>query len=355
MPRCTVENFICPNCHTQLQQNSDELFHCPECQIEFSILAGEIPILISQPEHYLAGEHHLVSSEIQQLRQTSAYYHQVAQQTEIRRETLESIALGLEKNAELLESLQRSLPVSSVEIEEHQLALGADLFSSLRKDWSGEPECEEYNQIVFATIEKEVAQLNPQRPLILGAGTGRFLCDFAAKFPNCVGVDLSATMALAFQHLLQHGQLNAFLLMQGNFHRAVEECTAIQAKRNFSTGTPDYIIANASQLPFPDQHFDLIVSNYFTDMLPLSMWLGEASRVLAPQGKLIHFVPLGYTFPQIEEHYSADQLPDAFAEAGFRISEPKFIRTSFFENSRRFNRFQIDNLLFTATPKSATG
>lgn len=321
---------------------------CERCHGIFPIIAGTIPVLVQDPEVYTAGERQLIQHDAARFQATSDYYLQVAETTDIRQQTLRELASGFMQNARLLTELSEMLPAESQGIKDHGLSLGADLFASLRKDWSGAEETEAELQIAIMAILDILSQSPPQRTLVLGAGAGRIMCEIDARFPGTVGIDLSSALATAFAKLCQQGQFTAYMLHQGNFLHNADECDAIDARRELAAGNPQYVVADASVLPFPDGSFDAILANYFTDILALSKWLPEARRVLAPGGQIIHFGPLGYAFPEIAEHYAVDQLSSAFGKYGFEISEPEFVRSSFYANRHRLNRFDLDNLLFTA-------
>lgn len=349
-PAELATTFCCPHCRSILPAQRGASLSCEHCQVIFPFIAGTIPILVKDPDVYIAGERQLIQHDAARFQATSDYYLQVAGTTDIRQQTLRELATGFMQNGKLLTELSEMLPAETLGTVDHGLSLGADLFASLRKDWSGAEETEAELQIAITAILEVLSQAPPQRTLVLGAGAGRVMCEIDAIFPGTVGIDLSSALATAFAKLCQIGQLTAYMLHQGNFLHGADECDAIHAHRELAAGNPHFVVADASVLPFPDGSFDTILANYFTDILALSKWLPEAKRVLAPGGQIIHFGPLGYAFPEIAEYYSVDQLSSAFGKYGFAISEPKFVRSSFYANRHRLNRFDLDNLLFTARP-----
>lgn len=339
--------FCCPSCGETLQQVEAGPFGCPQCAITFPLLAETIPVLVPDPQKHLAGEQLLLTNEAAQYQATGEYYRDAAKRTNIRRATLNALGEGLIFNAGLLRSFAKSLPTADVQVERHAPPLGADIFAALRKDWSGLNETEAELRIAHQAICDIMRQSPPERTLVLGAGVGRTMCELDAVFSNVYGIDLSVAMVLSYARLCREGNLDAFLLHQGNFLQGDQECERVVAQRERAGGEPCYLLADAAKLPFANSSFDAIVMNYFTDMVPLSVWLGEARRVLREDGRMIHFGPLGYAFAAIEEHYAVDQLPTAFQQHGLAMSTPQRIRTSFHANNRRLNRFDIDNLLFT--------
>lgn len=340
--------YACPTCKLTLARGPDSSLECEQCGAHYPFVDAALPILVSTPYEHIAGERYFLKHDANQLKLASEYYLAEAKNTGIRRETLAHLGQGLLHNANLLTRFAAALPHSDLQVEEHGMALGANLFAALRKDWSGFAETENEVAAIFETIDNKLAKVQPSTTLVLGAGTGRTLCMIDEKYSGTYGIDLSTAMGTAFRCLDVDRQLDAYLLQQGNFLRAADECELIRANRDLTGGTPKYAIADAASLPFGDASFDAVVANYFTDMLPLSLWLPEVVRVLKPTGQFIHYGPLGYAFPHIAEHYAADQLPIAFTQFGLQMSEPEFIRSSFYGSSKRLNRFDFDNLLFTA-------
>lgn len=347
--------FACPVCSGQLVHTYEsEKLSCLSCCVKYPILNRLSPVLMESPDAYLRGEKEALEREASQHHSIAEYYLNKAAETTIRRKVLRQLAAGLRLNGSLLQAMSAVLPSNFGEMPVKTGALGGDLFACLRKDWGGSEETEQELRLAQQAIFSRLEPLCPESTLVLGAGLGRLLCEIDARFPVAIGLDISSAMAIAFGKLCQQNELQGYLLHQGNFLRGEDECERIVARRQLASGSPSYVIANAGQLPFPDATFDAVISNYFTDMLPLSQWLPEAKRVLKPAGKLIHFGPLGYVFSQIDEHYAVDQLSEAFGVHGFVITPPVLIRNTFYASNRRLNRFELDNLLFTASHAEPT-
>jgi SAM-dependent methyltransferase len=109
-----------------------------------------------------------------------------------------------------------------------------------------------------------------------------------------------------------------------------------------------YAVADATALPFADRSWPLVVSAYFTDVLPLSRLLPELWRVLAPGGRFVHVGPLGYHFDDLAEHLPADELVDAFRFAGFEVGPRRWMTSTHHRLPGSLFTGSFENLVFTA-------
>ena len=105
-----------------------------------------------------------------------------------------------------------------------------------------------------SAVEPIIRSIRPSRALDVGTGTGRYLSLLSAVGARTVvGVDLSLPM------------------LHRNAHARSRVC------------------GDACRLPFPDASFDLVCSSLMAgDLEHLGEWIGEAARVLAPDGHLVY-------------------------------------------------------------------
>lgn len=73
-----------------------------------------------------------------------------------------------------------------------------------------------------------------------------------------------------------------------------------------------------------DRSQSALVSVYFTDVLPLRIYLAEARRVLKPGGIFIHVGPLIYHFNDESQMLTPDEVLAVFREYGFVIQTNEF-------------------------------
>lgn len=132
-----------------------------------------------------------------------------------------------------------------------------------------------------AALISRVGGLTPEsRVLEIGVGTGRIALPVSRYVKAYFGADISAKML-----------------------------ARLNAKRN---GAPVYAVqADATRLPFPDNSFDVAVAVHVFHLIPA--WqtvLDELSRVLRPDGKLLHcYGGRMATFPPLMTAWNA-VIPD---------------------------------------------
>ena len=67
---------------------------------------------------------------------------------------------------------------------------------------------------------------------------------------------------------------------------------------------------------------DIIISIYFTDVMPIENYINEIQRVLKKDGLFIHFGPLDYHFEKIEQRHSLQSLINIFKKNKFHLVNP---------------------------------
>ncbi len=311
---------------------------------------GELPVLVDDPVRYLTGERAVIQHIMGTTRETAAKYRACAEEGGMRGSTLRAIVEGLDHDIAFLDRLEKAIPPVSTELDIYVPATASDLFGNLRRDWGGAPESEEELTIMRDAVMGAVRDRPPQNALLLGAGAGRLLADLALEYPNVVGLDLCLSLGLSAVLLDREHTLDVYHLLGGNFYRAEDEAERVTCRRNASQGELNYILADAVRMPFADHQVDTVFSLYFTDLIPFSQLLPEIRRVLRPDGRFIHFGPLGYAFTGENEKYAVDQIPAALTEHGFRMQSHDFVTCPFLANRHRFNQLTFDCLLFTAIP-----
>ncbi len=337
---------VCPVCGQPLTDGLELV--CADCDLSYPVLAGSLPLLVSDPATYLTGERALLEQLSSQNRQVAEAYRGRARAGGPRAEVLRSVAMGLDHNAALWDRIHALLPARGTAVRSYTPPPASDLLGHLRRDWSGAAEAEREVGVILAAVGEALERHPVERLLVLGAGAGRILACLAERYPFVTGLDLSCAMGLAFTIMSEEGALSAYNLIHGNFHRAADECERFTAQRTLSSGQPRYIIADAGRIPFGEAVFDAVCAIYFTDLVPLSRLLPEIHRVLGKHGRFIHFGPLGYAFDDVGEYYAVDQLSDVLASHGFSTCEPRYVHNTYFANANRLNDYAFDNLVLEA-------
>jgi ubiquinone/menaquinone biosynthesis C-methylase UbiE len=133
-------------------------------------------------------------------------------------------------------------------------------FNERAQDYESGPRALWHNRIVNRCADVALgAHQVSLRVLDVGCGTGALLRQMNARLPNVlelVGVDPAIEM--------------------------------VRLARDRAEGVEQFIQANAEQLPFPDGHFDLVVStNSFDHWVDQERGLREVARVLQPEGRFV--------------------------------------------------------------------
>jgi ubiquinone/menaquinone biosynthesis C-methylase UbiE len=133
-------------------------------------------------------------------------------------------------------------------------------FNERAQDYESGPRALWHNRIVNRCADVALgAHQVSLRVLDVGCGTGALLRQMNARLPNVlelVGVD-----------------------------PAIE---VVRLARDRAEGVEQFIQANAEQLPFPDGHFDLVVStSSFDHWVDQERGLREVARVLQPEGRFV--------------------------------------------------------------------
>jgi len=225
------------------------------------------------------------------------------------------------------------------------------LFTLLRRDWGGIPECEEEVQTLLQALSTELPRDLPPNAniLVLGAGLGRISDELATKYNHVVSIELSAPLLISAAHV-RKTPIQAFEVSTRHTRRAEDQAKAFTAawKLPEPLSASRLVLADATELPFHHEWADLVISVFFTDVVPPRRLLPEVRRVLRPGGRFIHLGPLGYHFDDADDHLSADELLREVDGHGFEVHEPRWITSTHECDERSIYECRFHNLLFSA-------
>jgi SAM-dependent methyltransferase len=109
-----------------------------------------------------------------------------------------------------------------------------------------------------------------------------------------------------------------------------------------------FLVADAAALPFPDASLDAVFSIYFTDVMPIAKLAPEITRVLKPGGCMVHFGPLDYHFDDFSDCLSAEEVRDALANHGLRVSKERRVPLGHLSAADEMLRTSYENWAFSA-------
>ena len=235
-------------------------------------------------------------------------------------------------------------------------AISAFSIGYLGRDWGEGAEHQEQQQIC-QLIEQELQGLPIERSgetaLFLGCGLGRYAVDLAPHYQQVEAFDASLLMIWCIEHLMQVDQWEVLLKAERNCRRiedtieaytiaiAPEQKALIREKVHF-------FVANAKNIPLPDQSVQHLYSIYFTDVLPLTELYQSIERLLLPEGLFIHFGPLEYFFNDEREMLTAEEVRLFFEHQGYTIHTDRFFPSKHLALANSMRHRVYDNWFFIA-------
>ena len=262
---------------------------------------------------------------------------------------------GYERAAGLAERLQQAYQTNDEIIQEIANELEAHLSTShireaylndkasplaymvnniyLIRDWGQTPGGESEIAHITEQLAGALAQSAPDTPsdsdaiLFLGAGMGRVACEVAGRIPGRVyALDNSVTMAYTADKVRRQ-DIPFFEINLKNVeapeNMVVEHLASVGACKAGpeAASRVQYLLGDASKLPFADNSLSAVVSVFFTDVIPLPMLLKEVKRVLKPNGVFVHYGPLEYHHEDARFMFSLEETRSMFARQHFDVSD----------------------------------
>ena len=364
--------FACPRstCRAALQPSvtpEGGALVCPACAERYPLM-GTLPVLAPQPARHLAVEAIRLRRDLGWFQQQGGLLASAEQRFPRRAAARRRVRSALERTSscfiEILATLVSHVDRAAVVEVAAQPFRDGDAYgarricSLLRRDFGGEPEGEaESGSLVCAVREELNACRAPShRVLVLGCGAGRLAEELASDGAAVTAIDLSAVLLLAALRLRDR-PLELCDLQTRNARDAASQARIFTARprgrRAPSSRAVRYAVADATAMPFADRSWPLIVSVYFTDVVPLSRLLPEIWRVLEPRGRFVHVGPLGYHFDDPAEHLGADELVDSFRDGGFDVGPVRWQPSTFHRCPGSLYAGSFDNLVFSARKAKA--
>ncbi|HVT08507.1 MAG TPA: class I SAM-dependent methyltransferase [Polyangia bacterium] len=332
----------------------------------YPALADELPVLVPKASRHLAAEAIRLRRDLSWFQQQRSLLAAGERRFPRRAQTQERIRVALERTSdcfvEILAAMVSHLdPAAVVEVAAQPLtdsgAYGARrICSLLRRDFGGEPEGEEEVKTLARAVQAELRATHRagDAVLVIGCGAGRVAEELAATGRAVTAIDLSAVL-LSAARLLRARPLDLCDVQTRNARDAASQAEAFVASyrppltsAGVDAARVRYAVADATAMPFQDESWPVIVSVFFTDVVPLSKLLPEIWRVLTPRGRFIHVGPLGYHFDDPAEHLAADELLDAFRFGGFEVGPTRWLPTTYYRTPGALCVSTFDNLVFSA-------
>ena len=330
--------------------------------LELQGVTGELAILLRRPAETLARQALALERSIGEMAVRIDAGRTSAQRRPERAQALAHVRQALEVNVKWLIQLRdlvlpilspKALLAAGSQPERRVSSYPAErLFTLLRRDWSGACECENEVQSLLQALRSTMPASMGRRStriLMLGAGLGRLADELAGEYSEVHSIELSLPLALTAA-LLRQSSIAAYDVRTRHARNVDDQAKAFVATRphRLSAATSRITVADATDLPFVNGFADVVISAYFTDVVPPRKLLSEVRRVLRPGGRFIHLGPLGYHFDDTDDHLSAEELLTEVAAHGFVVSAPRWVTTTHECEARSIHECRFHNLLFSA-------
>jgi len=227
------------------------------------------------------------------------------------------------------------------------------LLAYLRRDWGHRAESEAEVAGIAGAIREQIRCNATERrtAVVLGAGFGRIAHELLSDFDEVVALD-SSILIVTLYALLRDAPLAVYEVNVANVRDHTGNAVRTDVQFDEPRGEVRFAVADVSAAPIEDGSVDVIVSAFFSDVVPLSRYVGEVRRMLRTGGIFVHFGPLGYHFTEREEQYSADEFMVALAAHGFQTHPPEWVGSTLLKSAGRLDEARFDSLCFT--PREST-
>ncbi|NSL88339.1 methyltransferase domain-containing protein [Chitinophaga sp. Mgbs1] len=362
-----VTLFQCPVCGNPggLPEAVAGKICCSSCHTAFPLLQQEIPLLLKSPEAYLGNLCLLYEREQRELQERKAAVDNSKKIHPYQHNRLDNIGKALEERISDLSLLQQEV-MQHITITDILKEIGKDGqtgyihdYSYLRRDWCRLPEGEAEIAHLLTVLAGEINTWHPtcEQLLVLGAGTGRIAWELTLHARQVFALDKSYSMISHFARILKEDFYFRYLSTKGisSSSGVVHLLRATLDRSDTARSNRIHcLVADAATLPFPDSSADVIVSVYFTDVIPLHSYLAEIKRVLTPGGIFIHYGPLDYHFTDITQYLTPEEVHTAFLHAGFEVHAGQHSRQApHLEMQEATIRKYYSNHVFTAVNTKA--
>ena len=364
-----LADIVCLNCRNVVTlDRSPGLLTCPSCQHTYPVF-DHIPILLQDPDSSLAaahGQHQaLIEGNLKWLENT----RDAAGRQPNRAALLNRAINAYESNNRYLNELQTAIErqLSKSKIEElkegDRLPRQYDLDEGIvffHRDWCWTERAEAEIAKIVDTIQDLVSDFaeDVDRVLVPGAGAGRFACELAATYDNCLAFDYCVHMAQIFYGLLDRDLTLHKVNFRSNVVKtddvvvkdtlSVDERGSNRIRSQLQQGNLSYIITNALDLPLPGNSLSAVVCVYFIDIVPLKTHLNEIRRTLKPGGLFINIGPLRFMRGDVANMLSGEEILSLFRESGFDILAEGTVTNTQLTSSPVITSVLSHNFMFVA-------
>jgi len=334
----TAENTLhtisaCPRCDKTPLSLQESGYHCAACKTKFPDIGG-IPWLFADPDATLGEWRNRLHFSLQQLA------HEEKRLTaelkngnlhELTQRRLERLETATRKHRHTLQELLSPIDVQTMQVSyESHLALRTRLpgdqglntyYANVHRDWVwGGIENEASLQQIISALETSGGTESGQT-LVLGSGACRLAydvhCETSAE--RTVALDFNPLLLLIAQGLVRGEELQLY-----EFPLAPKSLDDVAILRTLKApkklqGDFNLVLADVLRPPFAPASFDTIITPWLIDIVSekLPVFAARINQLLKPGGRWINFGSLAFDSPARADRYSAEEVVEIVAAAGF--------------------------------------
>lgn len=359
----TKEIFVCPACLELLEHTeSTRRLNCTKCQAKYPIIFDDVPVLVPASNKFLASQ---VIQYERYLREQKNFIHQLKDNGQVNslrdKQTIDSIIKAVTLNnksaLELKEQIELHLSTADIldSVLDQPIVQNKYLFdlNYLRRDWSGQGESE----MEIGLIRSNIVPLI-QRPgdmtkpvLFLGAGLARVAADVASIVDSVYAIDSSVSMAYLFSKVKREDVNFAEITFKnGNRSESIVDfqTASVSKTTGHKANQVKYVLSEANHLPFRNESFSAVVSVYFTDVIPFDQGIKEIGRVLAKDGRFIHYGPLEYHFDKRALMFSYEEIKKIMTKRNFEMEFENSVEHAHCVSRNTLSKKVYTNWIFSA-------
>ncbi len=319
--------LACPRCDAPLEHRSQEYF-CTGCKVGFSEFDG-IPFLFSEPAAAWNAWRGRINHELARL---AAQSEQLKQELDTpglldsSRRRLERLLSASNDQQRRLRTLMASmLGASPPAMRASYLALRTRLptdqglntyYQNLHRDWVwGGDENSRSCELVSSLLPGESNCM-----LVLGAGAGRLAYDLhqARDSGQTVALDFNPLLLSVAKRAAQGDSVSLWEFPIAP--RRMEDCAVLnEITASRARSGLEFVLADALRPPFVAGSFDVVVTPWLSDILPVD--LGELAarinRLLSTGGCWINFGSLAFAQPAFSLRYTLQECVGVVRARGF--------------------------------------
>ncbi len=334
----TAENTLhsilaCPRCDKTPLTLKKSGYHCGACKTGFPDIGG-IPWLFAEPDATLGEWRNRLHFSLQQLAHEEKRLAEELKTDnlhELTQRRLKHLEVATSKHRQILQQVLSPIDIQTMQVSyESHLALRTRLpsdqglntyYANVHRDWVwGAAENEASLQQITAALETS-GGTETGETLVLGSGACRLAydlhCETDAK--RTVALDFNPLLLLIAQRLVRGEELQLYEFPIAP--KSLDDVAILQTLKAPKQLEDNFklVLADVLRPPFAPSSFDTIVTPWLTDIVSetLPVFAARINQLLKPGGRWINFGSLAFDTPARAERYSAEEVVEIVAAAGF--------------------------------------